>query len=81
MDEYRTAKDEIVRVGDHFRDTRKSNIRTLRVDRLEAEYAQTTAHCTVVRQEYNGEITTPNRPTSMNAERLASRSFTRAGMA
>lgn len=77
MDEYRTASDEIVHIGDRFRDSRKSNVRTLRVDRLENEYFQVMAYCTVIRQEHDGTITKPMRATEMRAERLVSRAFVR----
>ncbi|WP_067891268.1 hypothetical protein [Nocardia vaccinii] len=84
MNEFRTETGETVRVGDHFRDSRKSNIRTLRVDSIETrhagEHAYVVAHCVVVRQEYDGEVTTPMRSTSMDADRLLSRAFVRAGL-
>ena len=84
MNKYRTESGETVHVGDHFRDRRKSNIRTLRVDSIETRQAgddsYVVAHCVVVRQEYDGEVTTPMRSTSMDADRLVSRAFVRAGM-
>lgn len=82
MDEYTTSKGDAVHVGDHFRDTRQTNVRTLRVAGLEGSYVRgklidIAAHCIVVRQEHDGAVTTPMRPTSMNAERLVTRSFAR----
>jgi hypothetical protein len=69
-----TDKGETVRIGDRFRDRRTSNVRTLKVtgigidDRVE---------CTVIRQEYEGVVTTPMRLTYTTAERLTGRSFVR----
>lgn len=67
-----TAKGNTVRIGDRFRDRRTSNVRTLEVtgigvdDRIE---------CTVIRQEYEGVVTTPMRLTHTTAERLTGRDF------
>ncbi|MFC9999680.1 hypothetical protein [Nocardia sp. NPDC127526] len=63
-----------VTVGDQFRDNRVSNIRTLEVRGFLEDGR---AECTVIRQEYQGEITHPNRRTPMTVERLLSRSFVR----
>lgn len=75
MDEYTSASGKIVRIGQLYRDSRKSNVRTLRVDGLTEHYGEAQAHCVVVRQEYEGTITQPMRATVMTVERLASRTF------
>ncbi len=65
---------QIVERGWLFRDSRKSNIRTLRVEgpadcgRIEL---------TVIRQEYDGEVTEPMRTTVMAMDRLMSKAFER----
>jgi hypothetical protein len=61
-----------VRLGDLFRDRRESNVRTLRVDNLSEPGV---AGLTVVRQEYNGEVSEPMRATAMTVARLLGRSF------
>ncbi|WP_406234956.1 hypothetical protein [Nocardia sp. NBC_01009] len=64
-----------VRPGQLYRDARPTNVRTLRVDSIdELEIA-----CTVIRQEYEGEVTTPNRVTKMTARRLTGRAFVLIG--
>lgn len=75
MDEYAAANGKVVRVDRLYRDNRKTNIRTLRVDALTEHYGSVHAHCVVVRQEHEGTITQPMRPTVMTAERLAGRAF------
>ncbi|MFI5783148.1 hypothetical protein [Nocardia sp. NPDC051570] len=75
LTEYTTSKGMIVRGGDLFRDCRESNVRTLRVDCFKIRFGITRAYCTVVRQEFEGQITEPMRPTSMDAERLGGRDF------
>ena len=72
---FTTSKGLTIRPGDKFRDSRKSNIRTLLVDHLAEQLGVMRAHCIVVRQEYEGEVTEPMRPTVMEAERLGSRAF------
>ncbi|WP_280420049.1 hypothetical protein [Nocardia carnea] len=62
-----------VQPGDLYRDSRNTNIRTLRVDTIDGDRVV----CTVIRQEYDGEITTPMRVTPMSIKRLTSRSFIR----
>ncbi|WP_067565921.1 hypothetical protein [Nocardia acidivorans] len=80
MNEYRTRRGLVVRVGDEFCDDRKSNVRTLRIDRLQVEdYGVVRAFCTVIRQEYNGAVTTPMRATDMVAERFGTFEFKPAG--
>lgn len=65
-----------VRPGQLYRDTRASNVRTLRVDRIEVDdRGGCDVHYTVIRQEYEGEITEPMRKNRMTADRLTSRSF------
>ncbi len=59
MDEYTTASGKIVRLGQLYRDSRKSNVRTLRVDSLTDRHGVVRADCLVVRQEYEGTITQP----------------------
>ncbi|WP_297625242.1 hypothetical protein [Nocardia sp.] len=76
MNEYKTRKGLVIRVGDEFRDTRESNIRTLRIDRLQMEdYGTVRAFCTVIRQEYDGEVTEPMRLTDMAADRFGTSDF------
>lgn len=75
MDEYTTASGKVVRVGQLYRDSRKSNVRTLRVDGLTDQHGVVRANCLVVRQEHEGTIAAPMRFTAMDAERLASRVF------
>jgi hypothetical protein len=67
-----TQSDNVIRVGQLWRDRRKDNIRTLRVDRVD-ENGQ--VHLVVIRQVYQGEATEPMRPTSMTSARLLSRNF------
>ncbi|NEW27272.1 hypothetical protein [Nocardia cyriacigeorgica] len=75
---YVTAKGDAVTVGEHYRDNRASNIRTLRVDRIEIDRYGATVHCIVVRQDHgDGRTTEPMRETSMTPERLTGRSFVR----
>lgn len=71
-----TTKTGTVRPGQLYRDNRASNIRTLRVDRIEVDQYGPTVHCVVIRQDYgDGRVTEPGRATAMTAERLTSRSF------
>jgi hypothetical protein len=67
-----TYNGRTVRVGDCFRDRRDSNVRTLRVDNLDEPGV---VGLTVVRQEYEGEVSEPMRPTVMTVKRLLGRSF------
>ncbi|WP_280273408.1 hypothetical protein [Nocardia wallacei] len=78
---YTTKKGLTIRPGDQFQDTRPSNVRTLLVDSLEAEYGETFALCIVTRQEYDGQVTEPMRPTKMRADRLGGRGFKRVAEA
>lgn len=61
--------------GQIFRDARDSNVRTLRVDGFQPSGAYTRVVCTVIRQEYNGEVTEPMRETKIDADRLGSRYY------
>ncbi|WP_280439004.1 hypothetical protein [Nocardia cyriacigeorgica] len=76
---YITAKGNAVTVGEHYRDNRTGNVRTLRVDRIELDrYGYCHVHCIVVRQDHgDGRITEPMRETAMTPERLTGRSFVR----
>lgn len=74
-EEVTTSKGAVVRVGQLYRDRREDNIRTLRVDELVDDYGTTKARCTVIRQEYRGEVTTPMRTTDPSVDRLTSRAF------
>ncbi|WP_280264637.1 hypothetical protein [Nocardia wallacei] len=59
--------------GQVYRDARTSNIRTLRVNAVRESDGM--ADCTVILQEYEGTVTTPNRPTSMTVDRITGRAF------
>ncbi|MEV6258053.1 hypothetical protein AB0L97_32840 [Nocardia sp. NPDC051911] len=71
----RTARGMLVRVGQLYRDRRDDNIRTLRVDGFRGTGTNATAVCTVIRQEYLGEVTKPMRTTEPSITRLTSRAF------
>ncbi|MEV6341237.1 hypothetical protein AB0M12_41770 [Nocardia vinacea] len=81
MSEYTTRGGRTVRVGQLYRDSRESNIRTLRVDAVGTPIAdwagreRCAIECTVVRQEYAGEVTEPMRATTVDAYRLTSSAF------
>ena len=78
--EFTTAKGRTVRVGDRYRDNRSTNIRTLRVDRIEVDEYGPIVHCVVIHQDHgDGRVTEPMRKTEMTAERLTSRSFALVG--
>lgn len=72
MDEFTTSRGVVVRIGDRFRDRKRTTVRTLRVDRLVPEYDRMTVHCTIVATDppdpkLDGETR------SMNVETLAGR--------
>ncbi|WP_328438313.1 hypothetical protein [Nocardia puris] len=70
-----TTKTGTVRVGQHYYDNRDDNIRTLRVDRIVDTSYTRKVECTVIRQQYRGQLTEPMRITTMTPERLTSRVF------
>ncbi|MEU4183604.1 hypothetical protein AB0H76_39045 [Nocardia sp. NPDC050712] len=63
--------DNVIQPGQIWKDRRADNIRSLRVERIEAGRV----YLTVVRQTYQGVTTEPMRPTDMTVARLLSRSF------
>ena len=68
-----TQSNNVIQVGQLWRDRRKDNVRTLRVERVDESGQK--VHLVVVRQVYQGETTEPMRPTSMTSARLLSRNF------
>lgn len=77
MDEFTTENGKVVRIGQTWCDTRDSNVRTLRVDCIEALKVCGTprvdVHLTVI--AVDGTAIKRTRQTRMAAERLTSRAF------
>ncbi len=74
-DEVTTPKGAVVRRGQLYRDRRDDNVRTLRVDGFTDDYGTIKAQCTVIRQEYRGEVTAPMRTTEPSITRLTGSAF------
>lgn len=75
MDEF-TTKAGTVRVGQLYRDSRASNVRTLRVDSIEtpdAFFVWADIYLSVI--EVDGESLAKPRQTRMSADQLLTRSF------
>ncbi|WP_280424790.1 hypothetical protein [Nocardia carnea] len=64
-----------VAVGDNFHDRRESNRRWLEVTAVDPAAGR--AYYRVVRQEYNGVVTRPDRANDMTITRLTGRDFVR----
>ncbi|WP_433603739.1 hypothetical protein ACQPXH_33105 (plasmid) [Nocardia sp. CA-135953] len=80
MDHYTTARGT-VRVGQLYRDARRTNVRTLRVEAIGRPWndwkgvTHCSIDCLVIEQVADGVRTEPRRPTSMRATRLLSAEF------
>ncbi|MGW5377468.1 hypothetical protein ACWESM_18680 [Nocardia sp. NPDC003999] len=73
-----SSRGGVVRVGQIYRDarpTRYDTIRILRVDGFRGRAGTSKAACTVVREDYRGEITEPMRRVNPAVDRLTGRDF------
>ncbi|WP_043737441.1 hypothetical protein [Nocardia asiatica] len=78
LEKYTTSKGRTVHLGDHFRDSRASNVRTLRVTAIHEPYDpnhpdERDIDCTVVLVD--GEAPDRPRDTSTTAKRITSSVF------